>query len=281
MQLEEITAKIVNSAIDIYMRLAYDDVVSRNEHTIHFDESSTIEEVLSRFVSEDSSLKSWSLRLGSQDYPHMKLMLREAYIKGSFAFSVDRHDCFAFNRDTVGAEKWVALQEHNYKLKKSIEDTWYNEGIPCFRKLREGLMTQTDYFKAMKSGTILLVDNDQDALAIMELLLNKAGYQVQTAQSVKEAVKLINNVTENNEEYICVLVDLLLADGMGQDVIAELRANEATQNVPVAIMSGMPEEEVECGAADEFIRKPFSADNIETHLKKMISIDYDGGGKLI
>lgn len=271
MRLDQISATLVNTAIDLYLRLAYGDAVSRDKHAVRFPDAMPMPEVLAAFVSEDTPLKAWSLRLGSQDYPHMKLMIREAYVPGEFAFCVDRHDCFAFSLETGGREKWAQLQANNYQLKKAIEEGWYASGIPTLRLLRERLFVQP-VKSTGEAGKILLVDNDIDAVVIMEMILSRGGYDCCRATSVGEAQAII---AAGEEKLTAALVDLLLPDGMGPDVVASLRGNAGTQNIPVVIMSGMPESELDCGAADAYLRKPFSANEVLHLLEDMIRRYYE------
>lgn len=277
MRLDQISAALVNSAIEIYLRLAYGDAVSRDKHVVHFPDVMTIREVLAAFVSEDTPLQTWALRLGSQDYPHMKFMLREAYMPGEFAFVVDRHDCFAFNRDILGQARWVELQSQNYRLKKTIEDLWFDEGIPTLRSLRERFFHRPGQAPVAGSGQILLVDNDFDAVAIMEMILARGGYECCRAGSVTEALKIINNGTV---KLAGALIDLLLPDGMGPDVVMVLRGTKSTQNIPVIIMSGMPESELDYGAADAYLRKPFAAGELLNQLGDLIQRYYEADSEL-
>ncbi len=278
MRLDQISAALVNAAIDLYLRLAYGDAVSRDKHAVNFPDNLPVREVLAAFVSEDTPLKAWSLRLGSQDYPHMKLMLREAYVPGEFAFCVDRHDCFAFSLETGGRSCWAELQSHNYQLKKAIEECWYASGIPTLRSLREQFFVQPLAAGLDEAGKILLVDNDTDAVAIMEMILSRGGYDCCRATSVGEAQQII---AEGKTKLTAALVDLLLPDGMGPDVVMSLRGGSATQNIPVIIMSGMPETELDYGAADAYLRKPFSANEVLHLLEDLIRRYYEADGGIL
>ncbi len=278
MDLGKITATLVNTAIDIYLQLAYGDAETREQHSLYFQEDTPLEQVLTSFVSEDTSLKAWSLRLGSQDYPHMKIMLREAYLPGQFAFSVDRHDCFDFSDNSVGCEEWRELQLHNYQLKKSIEDAWYEAKVPTMRNLREKCLSSSDVFRVMSGKKVLLVDNDSDAVAIVDMILTHGGYECVSAESLAESKEVI---AAEGKELIAVLVDLLLPDGMGYDLISAMRGNSATQNTPVIIISGMSEGDVDTAAADAFLRKPFSAEDILSTIGNVVKKYYEADGEFI
>ena len=80
---------------------------------------------------------------------------------------------------------------------------------------------------------------------------------------------------------IAVLVDLLLPDGMGYDLISAMRGNSATQNTPVIIISGMSEGDVDTAAADAFLRKPFSAEDILSTIGNVVKKYYEADGEFI
>jgi hypothetical protein len=85
-----------------------------------------------------------ALRLGSRDYPHLKLEIRPFPNRFGFLFWVNTHDQFytpdARCRD---AERWQKLIAANSVLKEAIERRWTECGLPTFQstmreKLAEG-----------------------------------------------------------------------------------------------------------------------------------------------
>ena len=49
MDLGKITATLVNTAIDIYLQLAYGDAETREQHSLYFQEDTPLEQVLTSY----------------------------------------------------------------------------------------------------------------------------------------------------------------------------------------------------------------------------------------
>lgn len=86
---------------------------------------------------------------------------------------------------------------------------------------------------------ILIVDDEPDALAVLELLFRMEGYEVQRAPDAATALELAHAARPD-----LVLTDLMMPGIDGLELCARLRADEATRGVPVILSSGvhrMPE----------------------------------------
>ena len=104
---------------------------------------------------------------------------------------------------------------------------------------------------------ILAVDDEEDILRLVEYNLGREGYQVVSAASGEEAVKAARAKLPD-----LILLDLMLPGLDGFAVIRALKADPATAQIPVAILSARGEESdivvgLELGAED-YITKPFS-----------------------
>jgi two-component system phosphate regulon response regulator PhoB len=104
---------------------------------------------------------------------------------------------------------------------------------------------------------ILLVDDEPDIVALVAYHLAKTGYKVATAASGAEALELARR-----ERPSLVVLDLMLPDLSGFDVLERLRADEATRRVAVLMLTargGEPDRirGLSLGA-DDYLTKPFS-----------------------
>ncbi len=111
--------------------------------------------------------------------------------------------------------------------------------------------------KTMGRQKILAVDDEEDILRLVEYNLGREGYQVVSAASGEEAVKAARAKLPD-----LILLDLMLPGLDGFAVIRALKADPATAQIPVAILSARGEESdivvgLELGAED-YITKPFS-----------------------
>jgi diguanylate cyclase (GGDEF)-like protein len=105
-------------------------------------------------------------------------------------------------------------------------------------------------------ANILIVDDVQDNLEILGDLLTFDGYNVQTARGGVAALK---RVQESRPDLI--LMDILMPGMDGYEVCAQLKADEATRDIPVVFVSSMTDIEskvkgFKVGGID-YINKPF------------------------
>lgn len=125
--------------------------------------------------------------------------------------------------------------------------------------------------KKNQTSRILVVDDSSTNIVLLEAILNGQGYEIETAQSVKEAYQIIKKETVD-----LILLDLLMPRISGYDFLKEIKSNESTKDIPVIIVSAVADAEnrkksIELGALD-FINKPidiqYFIEKIETILKK-------------
>lgn len=125
--------------------------------------------------------------------------------------------------------------------------------------------------KKNQTSRILVVDDSSTNIVLLEAILNGQGYEIETAQSVKEAYQIIKKESVN-----LILLDLLMPRVSGYDFLKEIKSNQSTKDIPVIIVSAVADAEnrkksIELGALD-FINKPidiqYFIEKIETILKK-------------
>ncbi len=83
---------------------------------------------------------------------------------------------------------------------------------------------------------ILLVEDEADIVNVLTDLLSTAGFDVTTTDSVFGAASLVRQL-----DPCVVLLDLGLPYRPGTTLLAELKADPRTVDVPVLVISGLPE----------------------------------------
>ena len=81
--------------------------------------------------------------------------------------------------------------------------------------------------------TILVVDDDADVLAIHSRIVQQAGYQVLQARNGQEALAVIDHTPPD-----MILLDLIMPEMDGFQVLDHLRTQAATRNIPVIVVTG-------------------------------------------
>lgn len=104
---------------------------------------------------------------------------------------------------------------------------------------------------------ILVVDDEADIVALVAYHLARAGYRVSTAANGTDAL-----VAARQEQPAMIVLDLMLPGQSGYEVLEQLRAAEATQQIPVLMLTARREEQDRIHGltlgADDYLTKPFA-----------------------
>ena len=109
---------------------------------------------------------------------------------------------------------------------------------------------------------ILVADDDSSIRDIFNIILVRAGYDI-------EMIEDANEIFKNNFKIPDLfLVDKLLSGVDGLEVCRYLKSNPETSNIPVVMVSASPDIGVMAikAGADDFVEKPFEL----TYLLKVI-----------
>jgi two-component system phosphate regulon response regulator PhoB len=104
---------------------------------------------------------------------------------------------------------------------------------------------------------ILVVDDEPDIAGLVAFHLVRAGYRVSTAGTGPDAI-----AQGRQERPALVVLDLNLPGLSGYDVIEQLRADDATKDVAVLMLTARKDEQDRIRGlslgADDYLTKPFS-----------------------
>ena len=109
----------------------------------------------------------------------------------------------------------------------------------------------------MAQQKILIIEDEEDILALIHYNLVKEGFQVLSSTSGEEGVKLAQSQSPD-----LILLDLMLPGIDGLEVCRILKGKQQTQATPIIMLTAKGEESdvvkgLEMGA-DDYITKPFS-----------------------
>ena len=130
---------------------------------------------------------------------------------------------------------------------------------------------------------ILVVDDEADIVALIAYHVAKAGYRVSTATTGTEAL-----AAARRERPALVILDLMLPELSGYDVLEQLRASDATRGVGVLMLTARREEPDRIRGlalgADDYLTKPFSPQELVLRvgaiLRRMGTAGTSGGDVL-
>jgi CheY-like chemotaxis protein len=117
-----------------------------------------------------------------------------------------------------------------------------------------------------KIRTILAIDDNADMLQLYQRYLMAHEYQVITTTDARTAVEMALNHNPS-----AILLDLMMPEVDGWDVIQKLSHNPKTRHIPVIVCSILPQRELalSLGAA-EFLQKPIGEAALIEALGKFI-----------
>ena len=115
--------------------------------------------------------------------------------------------------------------------------------------------------------SVLCVEDHGDTCALLEVVLGFAGYQVKTASSLAEGLRLAGR-----ERFDLYLIDNRLPDGSGVELCCRLR--EFDPHTPVAFHSGAAYETDRRAAfeagAQAYLTKPADMDELVREIARLI-----------
>jgi DNA-binding response OmpR family regulator len=105
--------------------------------------------------------------------------------------------------------------------------------------------------------SVLVVEDEEDILALLHFNLIKAGYHADCAADGEAALQAVAA-----KQPDLILLDLMLPGIDGLEICRRLRADAATSQIPIIMLTACGEEEdvvrgLELGA-DDYVTKPFS-----------------------
>lgn len=124
------------------------------------------------------------------------------------------------------------------------------------------------YRKDMSAIKILAVDDEEDLCEILKFNLEIEGYEVDTAFSAEEALKL------DLTQYSLLLLDVMMGEISGFKMASILRKEEKTANIPIIFLTAKDtENDMLTGfnlGADDYISKPFSIRQVIARVKAVL-----------
>ncbi len=112
---------------------------------------------------------------------------------------------------------------------------------------------------------ILLVDEEETFTHVVRLALELEGWEVAVVHSAADAIR-------DRSHPDIVLLDMMLPDGLGTEVVAAMRA--AGSPAVVVFVTGRAEHEQRAAAyaagADGYLTKPFSLEEVVDHLQVVV-----------
>jgi two-component system alkaline phosphatase synthesis response regulator PhoP len=113
---------------------------------------------------------------------------------------------------------------------------------------------------------ILAIDDENDVLIIIKTALQSEGYQVLTASNGFDGL-----AAAEDKKPDLILLDLMMPEMDGMEVLKRLKENKGTDQIPVIILTGLSDREKIRMALDQgtsyYIVKPFDYQGLVSKVK--------------
>jgi DNA-binding response OmpR family regulator len=127
------------------------------------------------------------------------------------------------------------------------------------------------------TARILLVEDEPAILESLAYVLTRDGFSVATAKNAAEAGAIAGGgerASDRGQLIDLVVLDLMLPDGSGFDLIRGWRAAAASRPMPIIVLSSRDAEADRVAAlesgADDYVTKPFSPREIVARVRAVL-----------
>jgi two-component system, OmpR family, KDP operon response regulator KdpE len=125
----------------------------------------------------------------------------------------------------------------------------------------------------VSGARVLVVDDEPQIVRGLRVILRNAGYSVESSETKQEALDAVSVRPPD-----LMVLDLVLPDGSGVEVCEEVRRWSA---LPIIVVSAVGDEREKVRAldagADDYITKPFGAEELTARLRALLRRAGDSG----
>ncbi len=127
----------------------------------------------------------------------------------------------------------------------------------------------TKFQNLKRANLIAAVDDEEDIRELLSIGLSKEGYIVETFEDGKNFEKFLEKEIPD-----AIILDIMLSDSDGIEILKYLKSNERTKDIPVIMLTAKADESdkivgLELGA-DDYITKPFSLKELAARIKAVL-----------
>ena len=117
---------------------------------------------------------------------------------------------------------------------------------------------------------IIVIDDDPNLLMLLSKMLARIGVPPDTAQSGTEGLKLLAE-----KSFDLLILDLMLPDMNGFDILGEIRKDSQYDEMPVLILSALADPDtiskgLELGA-DGYLTKPYLPNTLTSRVRSILA----------
>lgn len=132
------------------------------------------------------------------------------------------------------------------------------------------MRTLSDSSTSTSSATVLVVDDEELNRKVMSRFINALGCEVLCAENGVAALREVHR-----SQIDLILLDIMMPQIDGYSVLTRLKADPATMEVPVLVISALDDSSnvVRCieAGADDFMTKPFNSNLLRARVQACLA----------
>ena len=118
------------------------------------------------------------------------------------------------------------------------------------------------------TGRVLLIEDEPNIIEAIRFILSRDGWQVDVHSDGATATEAVSQRGPD-----LVILDVMLPNRSGYDILADIRADEATADLPVLMLTARGQvkdrEMAERVGASRFMTKPFSNSEVLDSVREL------------
>jgi CheY-like chemotaxis protein len=115
-----------------------------------------------------------------------------------------------------------------------------------------------------RATCVLLAEDDAALRRYIEVLLERAGYEVVSAADGLEAMKLLLTTTVD-----VVVTDAVMPNVSGYELCRFVRSSQHLSHLPIILLSGLDPKNAETEQVNAFLGKPITPESLLACLRKV------------
>ena len=130
----------------------------------------------------------------------------------------------------------------------------------------------------MAKKKILAVDDERSIVRLVQVNLERAGYEVVVAYNGKEALERVASDPPD-----LIVLDVMMPYIDGTEVLRHLKQDPRTRNIPIIMLTARANDadifEAYRSGADCYLTKPFHPGELISFVKRILEFDYAEAGE--
>src|SRR5438270_7729597 len=124
----------------------------------------------------------------------------------------------------------------------------------------------------LKDKRILLIEDDDLIRELYKTHVGSAGFSIDAFATGKECLEALDK-----NHYDLLLLDIMLPDTNGIDILKKVKANSKTKNIPVILLTNLGQDTVidqasKLGAAGYLLKVAYNPDQVVEEVKRFLNL---------